>query len=177
MPLNFTKMHGLGNDYVYVGLFDQRVENPVALARAVSDRHRGIGSDGLILVAPPDYPSGVEAPEANSPEPADVRMIHHYGAVRETPADGGCGIGTHPCHHWGAVIVGPTGTVVKAPTNGWVLVSQETDSPPFSGYGPAVVLFAHDDRVDPSIDDFERKRMVDTGNLDEMRRAAITMEY
>lgn len=101
----------------------------------------------------------------------------HYGAVRETPADGGCGIGQHPCHHWGADIVGPTGTVVKAPTNGWVLVSQETDSPPFSGYGPAVVLFAHDDRVDPSTSDFERDRMVKSGNPDEMRRAAITMEY
>jgi diaminopimelate epimerase len=53
MPLEFTKMHGLGNDYVYVSLFDQRVDDPAALARAISDRHRGVGSDGLILVAPP----------------------------------------------------------------------------------------------------------------------------
>ena len=56
MALRFTKMHGLSNDYVYVSLFDQRVDDPPALARAVSDRHRGIGSDGLILVAPPEIP-------------------------------------------------------------------------------------------------------------------------
>lgn len=55
--LKFTKMHGLGNDYVYVGLFDQQVADPAALARAVSDRHRGIGSDGLILVGPPQAPT------------------------------------------------------------------------------------------------------------------------
>ena len=54
MSLQFTKMHGLSNDYVYVSLFDQRLEDPGALARAVSDRHRGIGSDGLILVGPAD---------------------------------------------------------------------------------------------------------------------------
>jgi diaminopimelate epimerase len=54
MSLQFTKMHGLSNDYVYVSLFDQRLEDPGPLARAVSDRHRGIGSDGLILVGPAD---------------------------------------------------------------------------------------------------------------------------
>ncbi len=53
MAILFTKMHGLGNDYVYVSLFDQHVADPSMLSRAVSDRHRGIGSDGLILVAPP----------------------------------------------------------------------------------------------------------------------------
>ena len=53
MPLEFTKLHGLGNEYVCVGLFDQCVEQPVELARIISDRHRGIGSDGLILVGPP----------------------------------------------------------------------------------------------------------------------------
>ena len=45
-------MHGLGNDYVYVNAFEQQVADPAGLARRVSDRHRGIGSDGLILVAP-----------------------------------------------------------------------------------------------------------------------------
>ncbi|TWT41078.1 Diaminopimelate epimerase [Phycisphaerae bacterium RAS1] len=54
MPLNFTKMHGLGNDYVYISTFDQTVPDARKLAKAVSDRHRGIGSDGLILVAPPE---------------------------------------------------------------------------------------------------------------------------
>ncbi len=49
--MKFTKMHGLGNDYVYVSLFDQKVpEDLPALARAISDRHFGVGSDGLILI-------------------------------------------------------------------------------------------------------------------------------
>lgn len=50
--MRFTKMHGLGNDYVYVNLFEEAVLDPQALARAVSDRHRGVGSDGLILIGP-----------------------------------------------------------------------------------------------------------------------------
>lgn len=51
--MRFTKMHGLGNDYVYVSLFDQRPPGDIgALARAMSDRHFGIGSDGLILIMP-----------------------------------------------------------------------------------------------------------------------------
>jgi diaminopimelate epimerase len=52
--LAFTKMHGLGNDYVYVGLFAQDVAGVdwPALSREISDRHRGIGSDGLILIRP-----------------------------------------------------------------------------------------------------------------------------
>ncbi len=52
MSLTFTKMHALGNDYVYVDLSKQSVADPEGLARAISDRHRGVGSDGLILIAP-----------------------------------------------------------------------------------------------------------------------------
>jgi len=53
MPLRFTKMHGIGNDYVYVNVFDQpEPRDPAALARAISDRHRGVGSDGLVLIGP-----------------------------------------------------------------------------------------------------------------------------
>ena len=48
--LKFTKMHGLGNDYVYMDAINQKIENREELARKVSDRHFGIGSDGLILV-------------------------------------------------------------------------------------------------------------------------------
>lgn len=48
----FTKMHGLGNDYVYVNCFVECVREPGNLARLVSDRHFGIGSDGLILICP-----------------------------------------------------------------------------------------------------------------------------
>ena len=52
--MKFTKMHGLGNDYVYVNCFSENIENPAELAVAVSDRHFGIGSDGLILIYPSD---------------------------------------------------------------------------------------------------------------------------
>ncbi len=50
--LRFTKMHGAGNDYIYVDCFRQRVEDPARLAVRLSDRHKGIGSDGLILICP-----------------------------------------------------------------------------------------------------------------------------
>lgn len=64
--MQFVKMHGIGNDYVYVNAFDadamRCVGEPSAFARVVSDRNTGVGSDGLILVAPPRVPG------------ADVRM-------------------------------------------------------------------------------------------------------
>lgn len=52
--MKFTKMQGLGNDYVYVNCFQETVENPEEMAKKVSDRHFGIGSDGLILIKPSD---------------------------------------------------------------------------------------------------------------------------
>jgi diaminopimelate epimerase len=50
--MKFTKMHGIGNDYVYVNCFRETVEDPARVAEQVSDRHFGIGSDGLILIKP-----------------------------------------------------------------------------------------------------------------------------
>ncbi|EOT26577.1 diaminopimelate epimerase [Eubacterium sp. 14-2] len=50
--MKFTKMHGIGNDYVYVNCLEEQVEHPEEAARFVSDRHFGIGSDGLILIRP-----------------------------------------------------------------------------------------------------------------------------
>jgi diaminopimelate epimerase len=58
--MRFTKMHGIGNDYVYVNGFQESVDDPAALARRIADRHFGVGGDGLILVLPS--------------EQADVRM-------------------------------------------------------------------------------------------------------
>ena len=52
--MKFTKMHGAGNDYVYVNCFEEQVTNPVELAIRVSNRNFGIGSDGLILIMPSD---------------------------------------------------------------------------------------------------------------------------
>lgn len=59
--MKFTKMHGCGNDYVYVNCFEETIHNPAAVSEYVSDRHFGIGSDGMILIAPS--------------EKADFRMI------------------------------------------------------------------------------------------------------
>ena len=58
--IKFAKMHGAGNDYVYVNCFEETVADPAALARQVSNRNFGIGSDGLILILPSEV--------------ADVRM-------------------------------------------------------------------------------------------------------
>lgn len=52
--MKFTKMHGCGNDYVYVNCLREKVTNPTEVAKFVSDRHFGIGSDGLILIKPSD---------------------------------------------------------------------------------------------------------------------------
>jgi diaminopimelate epimerase len=52
--MQFTKMHGAGNDYVYVNCFAEKVENPAEVAIKVSNRNFGIGSDGLILIMPSD---------------------------------------------------------------------------------------------------------------------------
>lgn len=60
MNMKFTKMHGCGNDYVYVDCTNEMIENPSEVSKYVSDRHFGIGSDGLILIC--------------SSETADFRM-------------------------------------------------------------------------------------------------------
>lgn len=52
--MRFTKMHGIGNDYVYVNCFEETVENPSELAQRISRQHYGVGSDGLILICPCD---------------------------------------------------------------------------------------------------------------------------
>ncbi len=61
--INFTKMEGAGNDYIYVNLFEETVKNPEELAREMTHRRFGIGGDGLILIAPS--------------KKADIRMIMH----------------------------------------------------------------------------------------------------
>lgn len=50
--LNFTKMHGLGNDYIYINCMDECPADPSGLSKWLSDRHFGIGSDGLVLIMP-----------------------------------------------------------------------------------------------------------------------------
>ncbi len=50
--MKFTKMQGIGNDYIYINCFEEKVENPSKLSVRLSDRHFGIGSDGIILIEP-----------------------------------------------------------------------------------------------------------------------------
>ena len=50
--MKFTKMQGLGNDYIYVNCLEEEVPDPVATARKISDRHFGVGADGLVLICP-----------------------------------------------------------------------------------------------------------------------------
>ncbi|MHB8961925.1 MAG: diaminopimelate epimerase [Saccharofermentanales bacterium] len=52
--MKFYKMHGTGNDYVYIDCFSETIEDPARLAVKISDRHFGVGSDGLILIKPSD---------------------------------------------------------------------------------------------------------------------------
>ena len=54
MKFNFTKMHGIGNDYVYVNCMDKELPNPGEISKAVSPRHFSVGSDGLIMVCASD---------------------------------------------------------------------------------------------------------------------------
>jgi diaminopimelate epimerase len=75
--MQFTKMHGLENDYIYINTLRERVANPAALSRAVSDRHAGVGSDGLILVGPAEPGAG-----------ADVRMRMFNADGSESPMCG-----------------------------------------------------------------------------------------
>src|ERR1039457_198946 len=74
--MKFTKMHGAGNDYVYVNCFQERVENPEQTAITVSNRNFSIGSDGLILIMPSDK--------------ADIRMrmFNSDGSESETCGNG-----------------------------------------------------------------------------------------
>ena len=72
-------MHGIGNDYVYVNGFEEAVDDPATLARAISDRHTGVGGDGLILVLPPDR--GVDAD-------ARMRMFNADGSESEMCGNG-----------------------------------------------------------------------------------------
>ncbi|MEM9420841.1 MAG: diaminopimelate epimerase [Planctomycetota bacterium] len=77
--MRFTKMHGLGNDYVYVDGFTHTIDDPATLAVKVADRHFGVGGDGLILAMPAE--DGVEAD-------ARMRMFNADGSESEMCGNG-----------------------------------------------------------------------------------------
>lgn len=75
--MRFTKMHGAGNDYIYVDCFAEPIpENPSELARRIADRHFGVGADGLILICPSDVAH------------AEMRMFNADGSPSEMCGNG-----------------------------------------------------------------------------------------
>jgi diaminopimelate epimerase len=91
--MRFTKMHGIGNDYVYVDCFRSSMpHDPAGLSRAVSDRHFGIGADGLILICPSDKADarmrmfngdGSEAEMCGNGIRCVAKFVYDHGLVRK----------------------------------------------------------------------------------------------
>ncbi len=90
--MKFTKMQGAGNDYVYVNCFEETVEDPAALAVKVSDRHFGIGSDGLVLICPSDTADakmrmfnadGSESPMCGNAIRCVGKYVYEHGIVKK----------------------------------------------------------------------------------------------
>jgi diaminopimelate epimerase len=86
-------MHGTGNDYVYVNCFREKVETPEQLAKHVSDRHKGIGSDGLVLIMPSDKadfrmrmfnPDGSEAQMCGNASRCVGKYVYDYRLTDKT---------------------------------------------------------------------------------------------
>lgn len=91
--MQFTKMHGLGNDYIYVNGFVEQVADPPVVARAVSDRHFGIGADGLILILPSERADcrmrmfnadGSEAQMCGNGIRCLAKYVYEHGIARKT---------------------------------------------------------------------------------------------
>src|SRR5437588_891410 len=93
--MRFTKMQGCGNDYVYVDCFTHPMpHDPAGLSRAVSDRHFGVGSDGLILICPSDKADarmrmfnadGSEAEMCGNGVRCVAKYVYDHGLVRKSP--------------------------------------------------------------------------------------------
>jgi diaminopimelate epimerase len=91
--MHFTKMHGIGNDYVYVDCFRQPMpQNPAGLSQRISDRHFGVGSDGLILICPSDKADarmrmfnadGSEAEMCGNGIRCVAKFVYDHGLVRK----------------------------------------------------------------------------------------------
>lgn len=91
--MKFVKMHGIGNDYVFVDCFKECVNDPVNVARLVSDRHFGVGSDGLILIEPSEKADvkmrifnadGSEAEMCGNGVRCVAKYVYDYGIVRKS---------------------------------------------------------------------------------------------
>lgn len=119
--MRFVKMHGIGNDYVYVNGFDpaNRVEDPAALAPIIADRHFGVGGDGLILVVPPApgnqadarmrmfNADGSESEMCGNGVRCVCKLVHDEGISRNNPMRIQTGRGVLTLHY----TTGPDGKV------------------------------------------------------------------
>src|SRR5215831_16010282 len=91
--MRFTKMQGAGNDYIYVDCFRHPLpQDPAGLSRAISDRHFGVGSDGLILICPSDRADarmrmfnadGSEAEMCGNGIRCVAKYLYDHGLVRK----------------------------------------------------------------------------------------------
>lgn len=93
MKINFTKMHGIGNDYVYVNSFKESIANPNAFSEFISDRHFGIGADGLVMILPSDIADfkmrifnadGSEAKMCGNATRCIGKYVYEYGLTDKT---------------------------------------------------------------------------------------------
>ncbi len=93
MKIKFTKMQAYGNDYVYVDAIHQRLENPGELAVRISDRHFGVGSDGLVLIESSDKcdfrmrifdPDGTEAEMCGNALRSTAKFVYYYQLTSKT---------------------------------------------------------------------------------------------
>ena len=91
--MKFIKMHGCGNDYVYIDCFKEKVDDPGSLSKLVSDRHKGIGSDGLVLIMPSDHcdfrmrmfnSDGSEAQMCGNASRCVGKYVYDYGLTSST---------------------------------------------------------------------------------------------
>jgi len=91
--MKFTKMQGAGNDYIYINCFEETVEHPEVLVTKISDRHKGIGSDGLVLIMPSEVcdfqmrmlnPDGSEAQMCGNASRCVGKYVYDNGLTSKT---------------------------------------------------------------------------------------------
>ncbi len=91
--MKFTKMQGIGNDYIYIDCFQEQVADPEEFARRASDRHFGVGSDGLILILPSQVADvrmrmfnadGSESEMCGNGIRCVAKYVYDHGLVRKT---------------------------------------------------------------------------------------------
>jgi diaminopimelate epimerase len=91
--MKFTKMQGAGNDYVYINCFEEVIEHPEILVAKIGDRHKGVGSDGLVLIMPSDTcdfrmrmfnPDGSEAQMCGNASRCVGKYVYDNGLTNKT---------------------------------------------------------------------------------------------